>query len=188
MVHVSSLHKCNTICFQSCSFFPAIFSAGQQTCLVAWTTDVHATRQVCHPAKKCLEKKLHDIKKCWLHLFKPETCTYISLAAIYGLTAITKMLVAGWKYARFLCYSMGARWFLRFLGPKLELPSMSAYSPYLRCLWIQLTVLSCTDRHTVGSILQSGAFNALELMSETGVAYRHRQCGQSIWRKPVAVM
>ena len=51
---------------------------------------------------------------------------------IYGLTAITKILVAGWKHASFLCYSMGARWFLRFLGPKLELPSMSAYSPYLK--------------------------------------------------------
>ena len=26
-----------------------------------------------------------------------------------------------------------------FLGPKLELPSMSAYSPYLRYLWYRLT-------------------------------------------------
>ena len=45
--------------------------------------------------QKRLEKKLHDRKMCWLHLCKLETCTYISLAAIYGLTAITKMLVAG---------------------------------------------------------------------------------------------
>ena len=50
-------------------------------------------------------------------------CTYISLAAIWGLTAINKSLVAGWKHASCLCYSMGARWFLRLLGPKLELPS-----------------------------------------------------------------
>ena len=34
---------------------------------------------------------------------------------------------------------MGARWFLRFLGPKLELPRSSAYSPYLRCLWSSQT-------------------------------------------------
>ena len=45
--------------------------------------------------QKRLEKKLHDREICWLHLCKLETCTYISLAAIYGLTAITKMLVAG---------------------------------------------------------------------------------------------
>ena len=54
--------------------------------------------------------------------------TYISLAAIYGLTVITKILVAGWKHASCLCYSMCARCFLRFLGPKLELPRSSAYS------------------------------------------------------------
>ena len=93
--------------------------------------------------KKRLEKKLHYINFVWLHLCKLETCIYISLAAIYGLTAITKILVAGWKYARFLCYSMGAHWFLRILGPKLELPRSSAYSPYLRCLWSTLT-----DRHS----------------------------------------
>ena len=80
-------------------------------------------------------KKKHDRKKIDLHLCKLETYTYISLATIYELTAITKILVAGWKHASFLCYSMGARWFLRILGPKLELPSMSAYSPYLRRLW-----------------------------------------------------
>ena len=60
-----------------------------------------------------------------LHLCKLETCTYIPLAAMYGLTAIDTIFVAGWKHASFLCYSMGARWFLRFLGPKLELPRSS---------------------------------------------------------------
>ena len=49
------------------------------------------------------------------------------------------MLVAGWKHASCLCYAMGARWFLRFLGPKLELPRSRAYSPYLRCLCFELT-------------------------------------------------
>ena len=58
--------------------------------------------------QKRLEKQLQDRKICWLHLCKLETCTYISLAAIYGLTAITKMLVAGWKHASFLCYSSGS--------------------------------------------------------------------------------
>ena len=81
------------------------------------------------------KKKLHDRINCDVHLCKLETYTYISLATIYGLTAITKILVAGWKHASFLCYSMGVRWFLRILGPKLELPSMSADSPYLRRLW-----------------------------------------------------
>ena len=119
-------------------FFPAVFSAGQQTCLVAWTTSTPLDRFAVR-LKKLLEKKLHDRKTFWLHLCKLEICTYISLAAIYGLTAITKILVAGWKYARFLCYSMGVRWFLRFLGPKLELPRMSAYSPYLRCLCLIVT-------------------------------------------------
>ena len=71
-------------------------------------TCVHATRQVCRPAAKTSGKKIHDRKICWLHLCKLETCTYISLAAIYGLTAITKMLVAGWKHASFPCYSNGS--------------------------------------------------------------------------------
>ena len=117
-------------------FFPAVFSAGQQTCLVAWTTSTPLSYidRFAIRLKKWLAKKLHDRKKIWLHLCKLEICTYISLAAIYGLTAITKISVAGWKHASFPCYSMGARWFLRFLGPKLELPSMSAYSPYLRRL------------------------------------------------------
>ena len=70
--------------------------------------DVHATRQVYCPAEKMAGKKTTLQQKKLLHLCKLETCTYISLAAIYGLTAITKLLVAGWKYASFLCYSMGA--------------------------------------------------------------------------------
>ena len=118
--------------FSRVVFFPAVFSAGQQTCLVAWTTSTPLDRFAVR-LKKWLAKKVHDRKQILLHLCKLEICTYISLAAIYGLTAITKIL-AGWKHASFLCYSMGVRWFLRFLGPKLELPRSSAYSPYLRRL------------------------------------------------------
>ena len=55
---------------------------------------IHADNLRPRRLQKPLEKKLHDRKICWLHLCKLETCTYISLAAIYGLTAITKMLVA----------------------------------------------------------------------------------------------
>ena len=114
---------------------------------MAWTTSTPLDRFAIR-LKKWLAKKLHERKKIWLHLCKLEICTYISLAAIYGLTAITKILVAGWKHDSFLCYSMGARWFLRFLGPKLELPSMSAidvlkelgtsrtHSAVIRCLTI----------------------------------------------------
>ena len=110
--------------------------------------DIHTTRQVCRPAEKRLEKKIHGIKFCCLHLCKLETCTYISLAAMYGLTAITKILVAGWKHASFLCYSMGACWFLRFLGPKLELPRSSAYSPYLTYLGCRIYL--CVYRVSYG--------------------------------------
>ena len=117
--------------------------------------------------KKRLEKKLHDWKQFWLHLCKLETCTYISLAAMYGLTAIDKILVAGWKHASFLCYSMGARWFLRFLGPKLELPRSSAYSPYLRRLWHKHTHVHvrvhnypppppCTNPHPLSPLPPAG--------------------------------
>ena len=130
--------------FFSCVvFFPAVFSAGQQTCLVAWTTSTPLDRFAIR-LKKWLAKKLQDRTNFLLHLCKLEICMYISLAAIYGLTAITKILVAGWKHASFLCYSMGARWFLCFLGPKLELPSMSAYSLYLGRLWVLLTYYACS--------------------------------------------
>ena len=70
--------------------------------------DVHATGQVCRPPEKTAGKKLHGIIFFFLHLCKQETCTYISLAAIYGLSAINTILVAGWKHASFLCYSTGA--------------------------------------------------------------------------------
>ena len=106
--------------------------------LVAWTSFMPLDRFAAR-LKKRPEKKLSDWKKIVLHLCKLETCTYISLAAMYGLTAIDNILVAGWKHASFLSYSMGVRWFLRFLGPKLELPRSSAYSPYLRCLWVRVT-------------------------------------------------
>ena len=45
--------------------------------------------------KKRLEKNYTTGKKIVLHLCKLETCTYISLAAMYGLTAIDKILIAG---------------------------------------------------------------------------------------------
>ena len=54
---------------------------------------VHATRQVCHPAEKSAGKKTTTENFFLDILCKLETCTYISLAAIYGLTAITKILV-----------------------------------------------------------------------------------------------
>ena len=54
-----------------------------------------ANRQVCCPAEKTAGKKTTRLKKILSHLCKLETCSYISLAAIYGLTAITKILVAG---------------------------------------------------------------------------------------------
>ena len=126
-INVSNIFFCLVV------FLSAIFSAGRQTCLVVWMSFMPLDRFAAR-LKKRLGKKLHDWKKFMLHLCKLETCTYISLAAMYGLTAINKILVAGWKHASFLCYSMGARWFLRFLGPKLELPRSSAYSPYLRRL------------------------------------------------------
>ena len=143
-------------------FFPADFSAGRQTCLVAWTSFMPLDRFAAR-LKKTLEKKLHDWKKFGLHLCKPETCTYISLAAMYGLTAIDNILVAGWKHASFLCYSMGVRWFLRFLGPKLELPRSSAYSPYLRCL--------CTNLWKGGSIIlqKCDIFSKIHAASVTSV-------------------
>ena len=136
-------------CFCHVGFFPAVFSAGWQTCLVAWTSFMPLDRFAAR-LKKRLGKKLHDWKKIVLHLCKLETCTYISLAAMYGLTAIDTILVAGWKHASFLCYSMGVRWFLRFLGTKLELPRSSAYSPYLRCLWMSL--IAHDKRHAMSKV------------------------------------
>ena len=119
--------------------------------------------------KKRLEKKLHDWKQFVLHLYKLETCTYISLTAMYGLTAIDKILVAGWKHASFLCYSMGERWFLRILGPKLELPRSSAYSPYLKCLWFKQT----TDHNESRAALFITDSNNHQLMSLIIVQIHH---------------
>ena len=45
--------------------------------------------------KKTAEKKLHNGNKNVLDYGKIQTCTYISFAAIYGLTAIDNILVAG---------------------------------------------------------------------------------------------
>ena len=113
-------------------FFPAVFSAGLHTCLVAWTSFMPLDRFAAR-LKKRLEINLHDWNKFVLHLCKLETYLHFTRSNIW---AIDNNLVAGWKHASFLCYSMGARWFLRFLGPKLELPRSSTYSPYLRCLWL----------------------------------------------------
>ena len=91
--YVSSLHKCNTIFFQSCSFFSSRFFSRAAN-LSSGMNDVHATRQVCRPAGKTAGKKLHsDRKKIWLHLCKLETCTYISLAAIYGLNFSSRVKI-----------------------------------------------------------------------------------------------
>ena len=144
-INVTNIFFCQVV------FFPAVFSAGRQTCLVAWMSFMPLDRFAAR-LKKRLEKKLHDWKKIVLHLFKLETCTYISLAAMYGLTAIDKILVAGWKHASFLCYSMGVRRFLRILGPKLELPRSSAYSPYLRCLCAAHTPQTSVSKTTSSSI------------------------------------
>ena len=44
-------------------FFPAVFSAGQQTCLAAWATSTPLDRFAVRLQKR-LEKKLHDRKNC----------------------------------------------------------------------------------------------------------------------------
>ena len=75
-------------------FLPTIFSAGRQTCLVVWMSFVPLDRFAAR-LKKRLEKNYTTETKFVLHLSKLETCTYISLAAMYGLTAIDKILVAG---------------------------------------------------------------------------------------------
>ena len=79
--------KCDKIFFKLCIFFLSSFFSWAAN-LSSGMDDVHATRQVCRPAEKTSGKKFG------LRLYKLETCTYISLAAIYRLTAITKMLVA----------------------------------------------------------------------------------------------
>ena len=81
--------------------------------------------------KKRLEKKLHDWKKFVLHLCKLETCIYISLAAMYGLTTIDNILVAGWKHASFLCYSMGALIFT-FSGTQVRIAEIERLQSLLK--------------------------------------------------------
>ena len=57
---------------------------------------VHATRQVCCPAEKTAGKKTTRLKKmCVTFMQTRDMYLYISLAAMYGLTAIDKILVAG---------------------------------------------------------------------------------------------
>ena len=54
-----------------------------------------ATGQVCRPAeKKPMGKKLSNINQNGIDYCKLKTCTYNYFAAIWGLTAIDKILVA----------------------------------------------------------------------------------------------
>ena len=78
----------------SCSFLASHFFSRTAN-LSSGVDVVHATRQVCCPAEKTAGKKNTRQTKFVLHLCKLETCIYISLAAMYGLTAIDKILVAG---------------------------------------------------------------------------------------------
>ena len=72
-------------------------------------TCVHATRQVCRPAAKTSGKKTTWQKNLLVTFMQTrDMYLHFTTAAIYGLTAITKMLVAGWKHASFLCYSSGS--------------------------------------------------------------------------------
>ena len=52
-INVSKMLFCRVV------FFPAVFSAGRQTCLVAWTSFMPLDRFAAQ-LKKRLEKKLHD--------------------------------------------------------------------------------------------------------------------------------
>ena len=55
-----------------------------------------ATGQVCCPAEKIrLEKKLSNVNQNGIDYCKLMTCTYNSFTAIWGLTAIDKILIAG---------------------------------------------------------------------------------------------
>ena len=92
--YTSEIRTVGARSFQSCSFFSSRFFSRAAN-LSSGMDDVHATRQVCRPAEKTAGKKTTRHKFCWLHLCKLEICTYISLAAIYGLTAITTILVTG---------------------------------------------------------------------------------------------
>ena len=87
-INVSNIFFCDVVFFSS-RFF------SQTANLFSGVDVVHATRQVCRPAEKTSAEKTARLKKICLHLCKLETCTYISLAAMYGLTAIDNILVAG---------------------------------------------------------------------------------------------
>ena len=55
-----------------------------------------ATGQVCCPAAKRLGKKLSNLNQNGIDYCKLKTCTvYISFTAIWGLTAIDKISLAG---------------------------------------------------------------------------------------------
>ena len=97
--------------------------------------DVHTTRQVCRPAEKTAEKKPTRHKKMLV--------TFMQTKDIYLHFTRSNIWANGNNYnfssrvkiGSFPMLFNGRTLILRFLGPTLELPSMSAYSPYLRCLW-----------------------------------------------------
>ena len=90
--------------------------------LSTWYTPitwVHATRQVCRPAAKTSGKKttrqkillvtFMQTRDMHLHFTRSNIwANGIDVLRRLWLTAITKMLVAGWKHASFLCYSSGS--------------------------------------------------------------------------------
>ena len=80
-------------CFSKCPGFNKN-PANLPVLLVVWMSFVPLDRFAAR-LKKRLGKNYTTETKFVLHLCKLETCTYISLAAMYGLTAITKILVAG---------------------------------------------------------------------------------------------
>ena len=87
-INVTNIFFCRVV------FFPAVFFS--RTANQSSGVDVvHATRQVCCTAENTAGEKTTRLKKMCLQLCKLETCTYISLAAMYGLTAIDTSLVAG---------------------------------------------------------------------------------------------
>ena len=65
-INVTKMFFCHVV------FFPAVFSAGRQTCLVAWMSFTPLDRFAAR-LKKRLEKKLHDWKKIVLHLCELDT-------------------------------------------------------------------------------------------------------------------
>ena len=85
-----------------------------------------ATGQVYRPVKTAGKKtKLSNINQNGIDYCQLNTCNYNSFATIWGLTAIDKILVAGWKHAS--CLSVRRFWC--FLRPKLGL----LYLSFCRC-------------------------------------------------------